>query len=104
MKNIDEISLHNAFRLFESGVVEFIEVGTVKGLQQIHKYLFEGLYGFAKQIRKLNIIKGSLHFANALYLIEALEKIEQLPEETFDDIITKYVEMNIAHPFMEGNG
>ena len=104
MKNIDGISLQNAFRLIESGDIEFIEVGTIKGLQQIHRYLFEGLYDFAGQIRKLNITKGNFRFANALYLIEALEKIEQLPEETFDEIITKYVEMNIAHPFMEGNG
>jgi len=104
MKNIDGKSLENAYRLFDSGDINNIEIGTTKCLQQIHKYLFNSLYGFAGQIRTLNITKGNFRFANALYLKEALEKIEQLPENTFEEIIDKYVEMNIAHPFMEGNG
>lgn len=104
MKNIDKISLENAFKLFESGEIERIEVGTTKGLQQIHYFLFENLYDFAGQIRTKNISKGGFRFANALYLNEILVKIEQMPEQTFEQIIQKYVEMNIAHPFLEGNG
>ncbi len=104
MKNIDGKSLENAYRLFESGDVYNIGIGTVKGLQEIHQYLFDGLYDFAGQIRTLNVTKGNFRFANALYLNEILVKIEQLPENTFSEIIDKYVEMNIAHPFMEGNG
>lgn len=104
MKNIDGKSLENAYHLFESRAINDIEIGTTKGLQQIHKYLFGGLYNFAGQIRILNITKGNFRFANALYLNEILTKIEQLPENTFEEIIAKYVEMNIAHPFMEANG
>ena len=104
MKSIDKISLENAYRLFQSGDVDKMEVGTTKGLQQIHYYLFSGLYDFAGKIRNKNISKGGFRFANALYLQEILVKIEQLPHNTFDEIIEKYVEMNIAHPFMEGNG
>lgn len=104
MKQIDEKSLQKAFQLFESGDIERMEIGTIKGLQQIHKYIFDGLYDFAGKIRDKNISKGGFRFANALYLNEILPKIEQMPENTFEEIIAKYVEMNIAHPFMEGNG
>ena len=104
MKNIDRISLENAYRLFETGDIETIEVGTTKGLQQIHKYLFNNLYDFAGLIRTQNISKGGFRFANAMYLNEILVKIEQMPESTFEQIGSKYVEMNIAHPFLEGNG
>ncbi len=104
MKNIDKRSLENAFHLFETGDIDKIEIGTTKGLQQIHRHLFNKLYDFAGQIRTKNISKGGFRFANALYLNEILIKIEQMPENTFEEIIAKYVEMNIAHPFMEGNG
>ena len=104
MKQIDEKSLQKAFQLFESGDIERMEIGTTKGLQQIHKYIFDGLYDFAGKIRDKNISKGGFRFANTLYLNEILPKIEQMPENTFEEIIAKYVEMNIAHPFMEGNG
>ena len=104
MKNIDKKSLENAYRLFESGDIANVEIGTTKGLQQIHTYLFNGLYDFAGQIRECNISKGGFRFANTLYLKEILVKIEQMPQESFEEIVAKYVEMNIAHPFMEGNG
>lgn len=104
MRQIDERSIENAYRLFESGDVDNIEIGTTKGLQQIHAYLFGGLYDFAGKIRTKNISKGGFRFANSLYLNEILVKIEQMSEGTFDEIVAKYVEMNIAHPFMEGNG
>lgn len=101
---IDRLGIEKAKVLFSSGKVYDIEVGTTAGLQAIHFALFDGLYPFAGEIRKLNIFKGGFRFANSLYLIPALEAIEKMPESTFEEIIAKYVEMNIAHPFMEGNG
>jgi cell filamentation protein len=104
MKNIDKESLENAYRLFTSNDIEKIQIGTTKGLKEIYQYLFGGLYDFAGKVRTLNISKGGFRFANALYLNEILVKIEQMPENSFEEIIAKYTEMNIAHPFMEGNG
>lgn len=101
---IDRASIEMAKAFFASGKVYDIEVGTTRGLQAIHHALFDGLYPFAGEIRKLNISKGGFRFANSLYLIPALEAIEKMSETTFEEIIAKYVEMNIAHPFMEGNG
>lgn len=100
----DEQSLEKAKALFETGDINTVEVGTVEGLRQIHKYLFDGLYSFAGQIRTMNIAKGGFRFANAMFLDAILPVIEKMPENTFEEIIAKYVEMNIAHPFMEGNG
>lgn len=104
MGKIDGKSLLNAYKLFETNDIDQIEVGTIKGLKDIHSYLFKDLYTFAGKIRDKNISKGSFRFANAIYLNEILVKIEEMPESSFDEIIAKYVEMNIAHPFMEGNG
>jgi cell filamentation protein len=104
MKNIDGQSLEKAYRLFETGDIDKIEIGTTKSLQDLHKYLFDGLFDFAGKIRTSNISKGGFRFARALYLNEILVKVEMMPENTFEEIIAKYVEMNIAHPFMEGNG
>lgn len=103
-KEIDKLSLIKAHALYETGDIDRIEVGTVKGLCSIHLYLFDGLYNFAGEVRTLNIAKGNFRFANCLYLDVILPVIEKMPENTFDEIIAKYVEMNIAHPFMEGNG
>ncbi len=104
MRNIDAQSLENAKTLFSSGAINNVEVGTVSGLQAIHAVLFGGLYDFAGQIREKNISKGGFRFANSLYLKEALAAIEKMPESTYEEIVAKYVEMNVAHPFMEGNG
>ena len=104
MNDIDKKSLENAKELFSSGAINDVEIGTTKGLQQIHKYLFDGLYDFAGIIRKENISKGNFRFGNSLYLEEMLSKIETMSENTLEEIIDKYVEMNIAHPFLEPNG
>lgn len=101
---IDGQSKKKAYTLFESNLIDEIEVGTTKGLQQIHAYLFGGLYDFAGQIRQKNISKGGFRFAMSQYLLNTLKQIEEMPETTFEEIVEKYVEMNIAHPFMEGNG
>ena len=103
-KEIDRLSLVKAHALFDTGDIDRIEVGTVKGLCDIHRYLFDGLYEFAGKVRKLNISKGNFRFAPLMYLEAALANIDKMPQSTFDEIIEKYVEMNIAHPFREGNG
>ena len=103
-ESIDIKSKTKAYALFESSFINSIEVGTSKGLQQIHAYLFGGLYEFAGQIRQKNISKGGFQFAVSRFLGDTLTQIEAMPEATFDEIVAKYVEMNIAHPFMEGNG
>lgn len=102
--NIDEKSIIKAFALFENGDIEKMEIGTTKGLCQIHAYIFDELFDFAGKIREVNISKGGFRFANCLYLKEVLSAVEKMPENTFEEIIAKYVEMNIAHPFLEGNG
>jgi cell filamentation protein len=103
-ESIDGKSKTKAYALFESSFIDSIEVGTTKGLQQIHAYLFGGLYDFAGQIRQKNISKGGFQFAVSHFLGNTLKEIERMPENTFGEIADKYVEMNIAHPFMEGNG
>ena len=103
-ETIDGKSKTKAYALFESSLLSNIEVGTVNGLKQIHAYLFGGLYDFAGQIRQVNISKGGLQFALAQHLPETLNKIEKMNVSTFEEIADKYVEMNIAHPFREGNG
>ena len=104
MKSVDEISKERAKKLFGSQEIDSFEVGTTKGLQQIHEYLFADLYDFSGKIRVKDISKGGFRFASHLYLEVSLKKIEEMPESTFEQIVAKYVEMNIAHPFMEGNG
>ena len=103
-ETIDGKSKSKAYALFESNLIDEIEIGTVKGLQQIHGYLFGGLYDFAGQIRTKTISKGGFTFCLAEYLPHELQKIESMPEDTFYQIVAKYIEMNVAHPFMEGNG
>lgn len=103
-ESIDGKSRSKAYALFESSLINSIEVGTVKGLQQIHAYLFGGLYDFAGQIRTVNIAKAGFQFAMAQYLGQTLADVERMPEDSFENIIDKYVEMNVAHPFREGNG
>ena len=100
----EKISKEKAVRLFDSGKIDTIKAGTVAGLKQIHKYLFEDVYDFAGKIREVNISKGNFRFAPVMYLKQSLKQIEKMPQSTFDEIVEKYVEMNIAHPFREGNG
>ncbi len=103
-KEEERITKLKAIELFETGKLEEFEVGTFQGLSQIHKYLFEDIYEFAGKIRTENISKNNFRFASAMYLKEALRKIDNMPQSNFDEIVDKYIEMNIAHPFREGNG
>lgn len=103
-KEEEKLTKLKAKQLFETGKLNSFEVGTFKGLSQIHKYLFEDIYDFAGKIRTENISKSNFRFASAVYLEEALEQIDKMPQSNFDEIIDKYIEMNIAHPFREGNG
>ena len=103
-REIDEQSLIKAKELYLTGAVDNIEVGSLKSLLSIHKFIFDGLYDFAGKIRTKNITKGYFRFANCLYLDAVLAAVEKMPQSTFEEIIEKYVEMNVAHPFMEGNG
>ncbi len=100
----ERITKIKALELFESGLLDSFEVGTFSGLAEIHKYLFEDIYDFAGQIRTVNIAKGNFRFVPVMYLDAALKNIDKMPQSTFDEIIEKYVEMNVAHPFREGNG
>lgn len=100
----EKITKLKAIELFDSGKIDEFEVGTFKGLSCIHEYLFSDIYSFAGKIRKENISKGNFRFASCLYLESVLKSIDAMPEKNFDDIIKKYIEMNIAHPFREGNG
>lgn len=100
----EKISKTKAFELFETGLLDTFEVGTFEGLAQIHKYLFDEIYDFAGKMRTVNIAKGSFRFAPVMYLEAALANITKMPQSTFYEIIEKYVEMNVAHPFQEGNG
>ena len=103
-ETVDAKSKTKAYALFESSLLDSIEIGTVNGLKQVHGYLFGGLYDFAGKIRTVNISKGGFKFAAAEFLPETLDQIEKMSEDSFDQIIDKYVEMNVAHPFREGNG
>ena len=100
----ERISKKKAVELFESGVLDTLEAGTFAALSEIHRRLFGEIYDFAGEIRKVNLAKGNFRFAPVLYLREALRNIERMPQSTFDEIVEKYVEMNVAHPFREGNG
>ena len=100
----ERISKQKALALYDTGLLDTFPVGTFAGLSMIHKYLFEDIYEFAGQMRTVNIAKGNFRFAPVMYLRPALESIDQMPQSTFDEIIEKYVEMNVAHPFREGNG
>ena len=103
-KEEERITKIKAIELFENKILDKIEVGTYKVLAEIHKYLFEDIYEFAGEMRKENISKNNFRFASAMYLEEALNKIDQMPQSNFDEIVEKYIEMNVAHPFREGNG
>lgn len=100
----ERISKQKALELYDTGLLNTFPVGTFAGLAMIHKYLFEDIYEFAGQMRTVNIAKGNFRFAPVMYLRPALESIDRMPQSTFDEIIEKYVEMNVAHPFREGNG
>lgn len=100
----ERISKQKALALYDTGLLNTFPVGTFAGLAMIHKYLFEDIYEFAGQMRTVNIAKGNFRFAPVMYLRPALESIDRMPQSTFDEIIEKYVEMNVAHPFREGNG
>ena len=100
----ERISKQKALALYDTGLLDTFPVGTFAGLAMIHKYLFEDIYEFSGQMRTVNIAKGNFRFAPVMYLRPALESIDQMPQSTFDEIIEKYVEMNVAHPFREGNG
>lgn len=100
----EKISKIKAKKLFDSGKIENIKVGTFAGLKQIHKYLFEDIYDFAGKLRTVNIAKGNFRFAPVMYLAQSLKQIDKMPQSNFDEIVEKYVEMNVAHPFREGNG
>lgn len=100
----EKISKKKAMELFENGLLDKLEAGKFSALKAIHKYLFEDIYDFAGEIRTVNISKGSFRFAPLMYLEAALQNIDKMPQSTFDEIVEKYVEMNIAHPFREGNG
>ena len=100
----ERISKKKALILFDSGALDKLEAGTVSSLKEIHKYLFDEIYDFAGELRTVNISKGSFRFAPLMYLEAALANIDKMPQSTFDEIVEKYVEMNIAHPFREGNG
>lgn len=100
----EKISKEKAIKLYDSGKIDTIKAGTFTGLKQIHKYLFEDIYNFAGKMRDVNISKGNFRFAPVMFLAQALKHIDKMPQSTFDEIVEKYVEMNIAHPFREGNG
>lgn len=100
----ERISKKKAIELFENGILDKLEAGKFESLKSIHKYLFEDIYSFAGEVRTVNISKGSFRFAPLMYLEAALANIDKMPQSTFDEIVEKYVEMNIAHPFREGNG
>ena len=100
----EKLSKTRALDLFDKKILDSFEVGTFDGLSKIHSYLFSDIYEFAGKVRKDNIAKGNFRFASVMYLDEVLKKIDEMPQDTFDEIIKKYVEMNIAHPFREGNG
>jgi len=100
----EKLSKEKALSLFDSGKIDTIKVGTFTGLKQIHKHLFEDVYDFAGKLREVNISKGNFRFAPVMYLKQSLKEIDKMPQSTYDEIVEKYVEMNIAHPFREGNG
>ena len=100
----EKVSKKKAIKMYETNYLDTLEAGTFKALSQIHQYLFEDIYEFAGKVRDVNIAKDNFRFAPVIYLKDALQRIEKMPQSTFDEIIEKYVEMNIAHPFREGNG